>query len=89
MRTALSEDTLRRAVLTMTAPRTILSTTGGLATAIRRRVPPENLRVCRLDAVPGHRENIDGLEPASPIYNFRYPNMLRLRYEKLAQICRA
>lgn len=27
-------------------------------------------------------ENIDGLEPASPIYNFRYPNMLRLLYEK-------
>ncbi len=34
-------------------------------------------------------ENIDGLEPASPIYNFRYPNMLRLRYEKKHNLPRA
>ncbi|MFZ1179490.1 MAG: FAD-binding oxidoreductase [Mycobacterium sp.] len=34
-------------------------------------------------------ENIDGLEPASPIYNFRYPNMLRLRYEKKRNLPRA
>ena len=32
---------------------------------------------------------IDGLEPASPIYNFRYPNMLRLRYEKKRNLPRA
>ena len=34
-------------------------------------------------------DNIDGLEPASPIYNFRYPNMLRLRYEKKRNLPRA
>ena len=34
-------------------------------------------------------ENIDGLEPASPIYNFRYPNMLRLHYEKKHNLPRA
>jgi NAD(P)H-flavin reductase/ferredoxin/2-polyprenyl-6-methoxyphenol hydroxylase-like FAD-dependent oxidoreductase len=34
-------------------------------------------------------ENIDGLEPASPIYNFRYPNMLRLNYEKKRNLPRA
>ncbi|OBI84411.1 FAD-binding oxidoreductase [Mycobacterium asiaticum] len=34
-------------------------------------------------------ENIDGLEPASPIYNFRYPNMLRLHYEKKRNLPRA
>jgi hypothetical protein len=34
-------------------------------------------------------ENIDGLEAASPIYNFRYPNMLRLRYEKMRNLPRA
>jgi hypothetical protein len=34
-------------------------------------------------------KNIDGLEPASPIYNFRYPNMLRLRYEKKRNLPRA
>ncbi|RDH80059.1 oxygenase [Mycolicibacterium moriokaense] len=34
-------------------------------------------------------ENIDGLKPASPIYNFRYPNMLRLRYEKKRNLPRA
>ena len=34
-------------------------------------------------------ENIDGLEPASPIYNFRYPNMMRLRYEKKRNLPRA
>jgi hypothetical protein len=33
-------------------------------------------------------ENIDGLEPASPIYNFRYPNMMRLRYEKMRNLPR-
>ena len=34
-------------------------------------------------------ENIDGLEAASPIYNFRYPNMLRLKYEKMRNLPRA
>ena len=34
-------------------------------------------------------ENIDGLEPASEIYNFRYPNMLRLRYERKRNLPRA
>jgi flavin-dependent dehydrogenase len=34
-------------------------------------------------------ENIDGLEPASPIYNFRYPNMLWLHYEKMRNLPRA
>jgi NAD(P)H-flavin reductase/ferredoxin/flavin-dependent dehydrogenase len=34
-------------------------------------------------------ENIDGLEPASPIYNFRYPNMIRLHYEKKRNLPRA
>ncbi len=34
-------------------------------------------------------ENIDGLEPASPIYNFRYPNMLRLRYERKRNLPKA
>ena len=34
-------------------------------------------------------DNIDGLEPASPIYNFRYPNMLRLHYERKRNLPRA
>lgn len=34
-------------------------------------------------------DNIDGLEPASPIYNFRYPNMLRLHYEKKRNLPKA
>jgi len=48
--------------------------------------PPRTAREFRefADLMPSPvvGENIDGLEPASPIYNFRYPNMLRLRYEK-------
>lgn len=80
---------LRRAVLHRQLPHHPVHLTGGLqllfAAAYRPRIP----RVRRPDAVPGHRENIDGLEPASPIYNFRYPNMLRLRYEKKRNLPRA
>ena len=31
-------------------------------------------------------DDLDGLEPASPVYNFRYPNMQRLRYEKMRNL---
>ncbi len=47
--------------------------------AIRRRVPPGEIPRSPTTPSPVIGENIDGLEPASPIYNFRYPNM-RLRY---------
>jgi len=55
--------------------------------------PPRTAREFRefADLMPSPvvGENIDGLEPASPIYNFRYPNMLRLRYEKMRNLPRA
>ncbi|MGV0872762.1 FAD-binding oxidoreductase [Mycolicibacterium sp. XJ879] len=63
--------------------RTILSTT---LVAYNCYSPPrtaeEFRRFADLMPSPVVGENIDGLEPASPIYNFRYPNMLRLHYEK-------
>ncbi|MGV0660868.1 oxygenase, partial [Mycolicibacterium pulveris] len=63
--------------------RTVLSTT---LVAYNCYSPPrtaeEFRRFADLMPSPVVGENIDGLEPASPIYNFRYPNMLRLRYEK-------
>ncbi|EKF24948.1 2Fe-2S iron-sulfur cluster binding domain protein [Mycolicibacterium hassiacum DSM 44199] len=63
--------------------RSILSTT---LVAYNCYSPPrtaeEFRRFADLMPSPVVGENIDGLEPASPIYNFRYPNMLRLRYEK-------
>ncbi|KUH68026.1 oxygenase [Mycolicibacterium novocastrense] len=63
--------------------RTILSTT---LVAYNCYSPPrtaeEFRRFADLMPSPVVGENIDGLEPASQIYNFRYPNMLRLRYEK-------
>ncbi|MBP0500757.1 hypothetical protein J8J32_22030, partial [Mycobacterium tuberculosis] len=63
--------------------RTILSTS---LVAYNCYSPPRTAREFRAfaDLMPSPviGENIDGLEPASPIYNFRYPNMLRLRYEK-------
>ncbi len=70
--------------------RTILSTS---LVAYNCYSPPRTAREFREfanrmpSAVVG--ENIDGLEPASPIYNFRYPNMLRLRYEKKRNLPRA
>jgi NAD(P)H-flavin reductase/2-polyprenyl-6-methoxyphenol hydroxylase-like FAD-dependent oxidoreductase/ferredoxin len=55
--------------------------------------PPRTAREFRefADLMPSPvvGENIDGLEPASPIYNFRYPNMLRLRYEKMRNLPRS
>ncbi|CAM4344995.1 Anthranilate 1,2-dioxygenase electron transfer component [Mycobacterium basiliense] len=55
--------------------------------------PPRTAREFRefanLMPSPVIGENIDGLEPASPIYNFRYPNMLRLHYEKKRNLPRA
>lgn len=63
--------------------RSILSTS---LVAYNCYAPPRTAREFRAfaDLMPSPLvgENIDGLEPASPIYNFRYPNMLRLRYEK-------
>ena len=70
--------------------RTILSTS---LIAYNCYSPPRTAREFRqfADLMPSPvvGENIDGLEPASPIYNFRYPNMLRLRYEKKRNLPRA
>lgn len=70
--------------------RTILSTS---LVAYNCYSPPRTAREFRefanLMPSPVVGENIDGLEPASPIYNFRYPNMLRLRYEKKRNLPRA
>ena len=70
--------------------RTILSTS---LVAYNCYSPPRTAQEFRAfaDLMPSPvvGENIDGLEPASPIYNFRYPNMLRLRYEKKHNLPRA
>ncbi len=70
--------------------RTILSTT---LVAYNCYSPPRTAKEFRAfaDRMPSPvvGENFDGLEPASPIYNFRYPNMLRLRYEKMRHLPRA
>lgn len=70
--------------------RTILSTS---LVAYNCYSPPRTAREFRAfaDLMPSPvvGENIDGLEAASPIYNFRYPNMLRLRYEKMRNLPRA
>ena len=70
--------------------RTILSTS---LVAYNCYSPPRTAREFRqfADRMPSPvvGENIDGLEPASPIYNFRYPNMLRLRYEKKRNLPKA
>ncbi|MDA2890072.1 FAD-binding oxidoreductase [Mycolicibacterium sp. BiH015] len=70
--------------------RTILSTT---LVAYNCYSPPRTAKEFRAfaDRMPSPvvGENIDGLEPASQIYNFRYPNMLRLRYEKMHRLPRS
>ena len=70
--------------------RTILSTS---LVAYNCYSPPRTAQEFRefADLMPSPviGENIDGLEPASPIYNFRYPNMLRMRYEKKRNLPRA
>lgn len=70
--------------------RTLLSTS---LVAYNCYSPPRTAREFRefADLMPSPviGENIDGLEPASPIYNFRYPNMLRLHYEKKRNLPRA
>lgn len=70
--------------------RTILSTS---LVAYNCYSPPRTAQEFRefADQMPSTvvGENIDGLEPASPIYNFRYPNMMRLRYEKKRNLPRA
>jgi len=70
--------------------RTLLSTS---LVAYNCYSPPRTAREFRefahLMPSPVIGENIDGLEPASPIYNFRYPNMLRLHYEKKHNLPRA
>ncbi|HKY92719.1 MAG TPA: FAD-binding oxidoreductase [Nevskiaceae bacterium] len=70
--------------------RTILSSS---LVAYNCYAPPRNAREFRefakLMPSPVVGENIDGLEPASPVYNFRYPNMQRLRYEKKRNLPRA
>ena len=70
--------------------RTILSTS---LVAYNCYSPPRTAREFRefADLMPSPvvGENIDGLEPASPIYNFRYPNMLRLHYEKKRNLPRS
>lgn len=70
--------------------RTILSTS---LVAYNCYSPPRTAKEFRefanLMPSPVIGENIDGLEPASPIYNFRYPNMLRLHYEKKHNLPRA
>ncbi|WP_445160194.1 FAD-binding oxidoreductase [Mycobacterium sp. Dal123C01] len=70
--------------------RTLLSTS---LVAYNCYSPPRTAREFRefADLMPSPvvGENIDGLEPASPIYNFRYPNMLWLHYEKKRNLPRA
>ena len=70
--------------------RTILSTS---LVAYNCYSPPRTAKEFRefADLMPSAviGENIDGLEAASPIYNFRYPNMLRLHYEKKRNLPRA
>ncbi len=70
--------------------RTILSTS---LVAYNCYAPPRTAREFRefanLMPSPVIGENLDGLEPASPIYNFRYPSMLRLHYEKKRNLPRA
>ncbi|QLL05259.1 FAD-binding oxidoreductase [Mycobacterium vicinigordonae] len=70
--------------------RTILSTS---LVAYNCYSPPRTAKEFRefADLMPSAvvGENIDGLEPASPIYNFRYPNMLRLHYENKRNLPRA
>lgn len=55
--------------------------------------PPRNDKEFRefakLMPSPVVGENIDGLEPISQVYNFRYPNMQRFRYEKKTKLPRA
>jgi NAD(P)H-flavin reductase/ferredoxin/2-polyprenyl-6-methoxyphenol hydroxylase-like FAD-dependent oxidoreductase len=50
--------------------------------------PPRNAEEFREFArlMPSSKigEALDGLEPCSPVYNFRYPEMRRLRYEDMA-----
>lgn len=70
--------------------RTILSTS---LVAYNCYSPPRTAREFRefADRMPSPviGQNLDGLEPASPIYNFRYPNMLRLRYENKRNLPRS
>ncbi len=70
--------------------RTLLSTS---LVAYNCYSPPRTVKEFRefanLMPSPVIGENIDGLEAASPIYNFRYPNMLRLHYEKKRNLPRA
>ena len=52
--------------------------------------PPRNAQEFREFAKrmqsPRVAQNIEGLEPASPVYNFRSPRMQRYRYEKLQRL---
>ena len=49
--------------------------------------PPRNAEEFREFArlMPSHAigSELDGLEPCSPVYNFRYPEMRRYRYESM------
>lgn len=70
--------------------RTILSTS---LVAYNCYSPPRTAREFRefANLMPSSvvGEILDGLEPASPIYNFRYPNMIRHRYEAKRNLPRA
>ncbi|HZZ48105.1 MAG TPA: FAD-binding oxidoreductase [Pseudonocardia sp.] len=70
--------------------RTILSTS---LVAYNCYSPPRTAREFRefanLMPSPVVGEILDGLEPASPVYNFRYPNMVRQRYEAKRNLPRA
>lgn len=52
--------------------------------------PPRNVKEFRDFAKrmqsPLVAQNIEGLEPASPVHNFRMPQMQRYRYEKLSRL---
>lgn len=69
--------------------RTVLSTS---LVAYNCYAPPRNDKEFREFALlmpsPVVAENIEGLEPVSQVYNFRYPNMQRLRYEKMRKLPR-
>ena len=67
--------------------RTVLSTSLVAYNCYR---PPRNAEEFREFArlMPSHAigSELDGLEPCSPVYNFRYPEMRRFRYEKLPDL---
>lgn len=67
--------------------RTVLSTSLVAYNCYR---PPRNAKefreFARLMPSPLIGRELDGLEPCSPVYNFRYPEMRRFRYEEMQNL---